>query len=132
MPKDIHPNDPVNLITEQILDSAFKIHRQYGPGLLESAYEQILFYELVRNKKLKAEAQKILPIIHEGLEIKSAYRIDLLVEDEVIVELKAQEKILPIHEAQLLTYLKLSEKRIGLILNFNAKLLKNGIRRLVL
>ena len=132
MLKDIHPNDPINLVTEKIIESSIKIHRQYGPGLLENAYEQLLVYELTHNQKLKTEAQKSLPIIHEGQKIDAAYRLDLLVENDIIVELKAQDKILPIHEAQILTYLKLSEKRIGLILNFNAKLMKDGIRRFIL
>lgn len=132
MPKDLHQNDPANIAAEKILDSAFKIHRHYGPGLLESAYESLLVYELSKNQKLKVESQKTLPLIHEGQKIDAGYRIDLLVSDCVIVELKCTEKILPIHEAQLLTYLKLSEIRLGLLLNFNARMLKEGIKRLIL
>jgi GxxExxY protein len=132
MQNDIHPNDPINDITGKIIDAAIKVHKLYGPGLLESAYEQILIYELITNKNLDVEAQKHLPIIHEGQKIESAFRIDLLVENKVIVELKAQDKILPIHQAQLMTYLKLSQKRLGLLINFNVSLLKDGIKRIVL
>ena len=132
MPKDLHPHDPANVAAEKILDSAFKIHRQYGPGLLESAYEHLLVYELYNNHSLKVETQKTLPLIHEGHKIDAGYRIDLLVDDCVIVELKCSEKLLPIHEAQLLTYLKLSEIRLGLLINFKAVLLKQGLKRLIL
>lgn len=121
-----------NIIADKIFDSAVKIHKQYGPGLLESAYEALLFYELTRNQKLKVEKQKALPIQHEDLYIETGYRLDLLVADEVIVELKACDKIIPIHEAQLLTYLKLSNKRLGIILNFNSRLMKDGMKRMML
>jgi len=131
MSKGLHPNDPANIAAEKVLDSAFKIHRQYGPGLLESAYEHLLFYELTQNQNLKVETQKALSLYHEGQVIDAGYRIDLYVDDCLIVELKAVEKLLPIHEAQLLTYLKLSETRLGLLLNFNVNLLKHGIRRLI-
>ena len=122
----------LNIISEKILDSAFKIHRAYGPGLLENAYQALMAYELAVNQKLIVEAQKALPLVHETIRIDIAYRLDLLVADSVIVELKACEKILPIHEAQLLTYLKLSGRRLGLVINFNAKMLKDGVRRLML
>lgn len=132
MPKDLHPHDPANITAEKILDSAFKIHRQYGAGLLESAYEHLLAYELTKNQDIKVERQKTLPLIHENEIIDAGYRIDLLVSDAVIVELKCVDKILPIHEAQLLTYLKLSGVRLGLILNFRSVLLKEGIKRIIL
>jgi GxxExxY protein len=125
-------NDQANVVAAKILDSAFKIHKQYGPGLLESAYEQLLVYELTRNQGLKVETQKILPLVHEGEKIDAGYRIDLLVNDCVIVELKCVEKFLPVHEAQIITYLKLSGLRLGLLMNFNTRLLKEGIRRFVL
>lgn len=123
-------DDRQNRIADKIFDSAIKIHRQYGPGLLESAYEALLAYELSHHQKLTIECQKILPIMHEGLRIEAGYRIDLLVSDDIIVELKACEKILPIHEAQLLTYLRLSGKRLGIILNFNSRLMKDGMKRM--
>jgi GxxExxY protein len=126
------PAGQYNFIADRIFDTALKIHKQYGPGLLESAYEAILFFELSQREKLRVERQKTLPLIHEGLFIEAGYRIDLLVDDEVIVKLKACEKILPIHEAQVLTYLKLSQKRLGIILNFNSRLMKDGMKRLML
>lgn len=129
--KFLSPDDPVNKVAEKILDSAFKIHRQYGPGLLESAYEHLLVYEVSRNQGLKAESQKILPLLHEGEKIDAGYRLDLLVEGCVIVELKCVERLLAIHEAQLITYLKLSGTRLGLLVNFNSRMLKDGIRRLI-
>ncbi|MGH1398467.1 MAG: GxxExxY protein [Alphaproteobacteria bacterium] len=127
----LHPNDPANGIAEKILNIAFSLHRQYGPGLLESAYEHLLCYEL-KKAGLKAERQKTLPLIHDNQKIDAGYRLDLIVDDLVIVELKCVQKILPVHEAQLLTYLNLSKIRLGLILNFHSKLLKDGIKRLVL
>lgn len=122
----------INHISEKILDSAFYLHRLYGPGLLESAYEKLLSYELHIKHKFKVEAQKLLPLRHEGLVIDAGYRLDLLVEDSVIIEVKAIERLLPIHEAQLLTYMKLSGIRLGLLLNFNEKLIRNGIKRMIL
>jgi len=106
------------------------VHRALGPGLLESAYEACLVYELA-SKNLKIERQKSLPIKYKGIQLDCGYRIDLLVEDKIIVEIKAVERLEPIHEAQLLSYLKLSGLEIGLLINFNVKILKNGIRRLV-
>lgn len=125
-------NDPVNQITDKVIDAAFKIHRLYGPGLLESAYEHLMFYELTKNYGLSVERQKILPIHHEGEVIDAGYRLDLVVKDLVIVELKAVEKMNPLYDAQLITYLKLSGLRVGLLMNFNARLLKEGIKRIVL
>jgi GxxExxY protein len=122
---------PINEITEKIIGAAIAVHKELGPGLLESAYEACLVYELVQNG-LKAESQKPLPVFYRGVHVDCGYRIDLLVDDQIIVELKAVEKLEPIHEAQLLSYLKLSGCKVGLLINFNTKLLKNGIRRLVL
>jgi len=121
----------INKITGAIIGAAMDVHRELGPGLLESAYEACLFYELTRNG-LAVERQKELPVTYKSVKVDCGYRIDLLIEKKVIVELKAVEKLMPIHEAQLLSYLKLSGCKIGLLINFNTKLLKNGIRRLVL
>lgn len=117
-------------LTEKILGAAMKVHSVLGPGLLESAYEKCLLFELHRSG-LNALYQVELPIVYENLRIDAGYRIDLLIEDRVIVELKAVERILPIHKAQLLSYLKLSNTRVGLLLNFNVLHLKDGITRVV-
>ena len=120
----------INSITESIISAAIAVHRELGPGLLESAYESCLVYELLQ-QGLTVERQKALPVTYRGVKIDCGYRIDLLVEDAVIVELKAVESIEPIHEAQLLSYLKLSGYQIGLLINFNVRMLKQGIKRLV-
>ena len=118
----------LNDLTEKIIGCAIKVHRVLGPGLLESAYEVCLVHEL-RQAGLKAERQLALPVIYEGLRLDADYFIDILVEDTVVLELKSVKHILPIHEAQLLTYLKLANKKLGLLINFNVTLLKNGIKR---
>ena len=125
-------NAEINLdsITGIIIDAAMKVHSALGPGLLESAYEACLKYELSK-RNLVVESQVILPVFYDGIRIDAGYRIDLLVENEIILELKAVEKIIPIHEAQLLSYLKLSNKQVGLLLNFNVLHLKDGITRVV-
>ncbi len=120
----------VNDVTEQIIGAAIEVHRALGPGLLESTYEACLVHELAE-RKLDTERQKALPVSYKGVRIDCGYRIDLLVEREVIVELKAVAHIEPIHEAQLLSYLKLSGCHVGLLINFNVKQLKTGLRRLV-
>jgi len=120
----------LNKITEAIIGSAIAVHKELGPGLLESAYEACLAYELAE-RKFKVERQKGLPVSYHGVQLDCGYRIDLLVEELVVVELKAVERLEPIHEAQLLSYLKLSGCKVGLLINFNVKLLKNGIRRFV-
>lgn len=120
----------LNELSGVIVDAAFRVHTALGPGLLESAYEACLAYEL-REKNLMVASQVPLPITYRGMKIDLAYRLDLLVEDAVIVELKAVETILGIHEAQLLSYLKLSGKKIGLLMNFNVVHLKDGIKRMV-
>ena len=119
-----------NQITEAIIGSAIAVHRELGPGLLESTYEACLAYEHVQ-RGLKVEREIVLPIIYKGVEIHAAYRIDLLVESTVVVELKAVEQLLPIHKAQLFSYLKLSGKKVGLLINFNSEILEDGIRRVV-
>jgi len=119
----------INQITEQIIGASIEVHRELGPGLLESAYEAALAYELGL-RGLVFERQKEQPIRYKGILIEVGYRMDLLVENCVVVELKAAESLLPIHEALLITYLKLADKRIGLLINFNVPLLKQGIVRL--
>ena len=120
----------LNHITDRVINSAIKVHKALGPGLLESAYEACLLHELRRNG-LKAESQVGLPINYDGVILDVGYRIDILIEDSIIIELKAVEKIIPLHEAQLVSYLKLSGKKLGLIINFNVILLKDGIKRMV-
>jgi GxxExxY protein len=117
--------------TAAIIGAAIEVHRQLGPGLLESAYEQCLCHEL-HLRGLPFKCQVDLPVSYKGLQLDCGYRIDLIVGDEVVVELKAVERILPVHEAQLLTYLKLSGKKVGLLINFNSSLLTQGIIRRVL
>lgn len=118
-------------ITHEILDSAYKIHTALGPGLLESAYRVCLAYEL-RKKGLKVEEEKPVPIIYEEVKLECGYRMDLLVEDAVVVELKTVDLFMDVHFAQILTYLRFGEKRVGLLINFNVKSLKYGIKRFVL
>ncbi len=119
-----------NQITEIIIGCAIKVHRKLGPGLLESAYQACLFYEL-KKAGLKVEKEKPMPIIYEEVKLDHGYRIDLLVEDKVVVELKTIEKLHDVHTTQVLTYLKLGEYKLGLLLNFNVTLLKHGIKRLI-
>lgn len=119
----------IDAIAREIVDAALKVHRTLGPGLLESVYEQCLLHEL--NKRgLKPKRQVSLPIVYDGVKLDAELRIDLLVSGSVIVETKSVETLLPIHQSQLLTYLKLSGRRLGLLINFNVPLLKDGIRRL--
>jgi GxxExxY protein len=118
-------------ITEAIIGAAIEVHRELGPGLLESTYESCLAFEL-GTKGLKNIRQLHLPVVYKGMRIDCGYRIDLLVEDRVIVEIKAVEKLLPIHQAQLLTYLRLSGHRVGMLINFNARTIKEGLKRMVL
>lgn len=117
-------------LTGKIIDAAMKVHSALGPGLLESAYEACLLFELHR-RDIRAASQVELPVVYENVRIDAGYRIDLLVEEAVIVELKSVEKILPIHQAQLLSYLKLSGKTVGLLINFNVVHLRDGIKRMV-
>ena len=121
----------VNRITEGIIGAAIEVHRALGPGLLESAYEECLCRELSL-RQIPFERQRPLPVEYKGLSLDCGYRIDLLVADTVVVEIKAVESLLPIHEAQLLTYLKLGGWKVGLLINFNVPVLKRGIRRRVL
>jgi len=118
-------------ITNLILSSAYKVHSRLGPGLLERPYRVCLGHELHR-LQVAFEQEKLLPIEYDGLTINFGYRVDFMVEDSVIVEVKAVENILALHEAQLLSYLKLSKKRVGLLINFNVPHLRDGIRRRIL
>ena len=120
----------INKLSELIIGAAISVHRELGPGLLESTYEACLAYELA-DKNINFEQQKSFPVKYRGITIDCGYRIDLSVEDKIILELKAVEHIEPIHKAQLLTYLKLTGCKLGLLINFNVKLLKNGIIRLI-
>ena len=120
----------INQITGAIITAAMKVHTALGPGLLESAYEACLLHEL-KKQGINVEAQIGLPVVYDGIKIDVGYRLDLLVEDAVIVELKAVEQLNAVHQAQLLSYLKLSGKRAGLLINFNVRHLKDGIKRLV-
>jgi GxxExxY protein len=119
-----------NEISQLIIGCAIKVHTALGPGLLESAYEECLYYELVK-QGLKVEKQKALPLIYEEIKLEVGYRLDLLVEDKVIIEIKACEGLNDVHLAQVLTYLKLSNVKLGLLINFNVTRVKDGIRRVV-
>ncbi len=119
-----------NQIGTIILDCAFKVHKELGPGLLESTYQACLVYEL-NKKSLSLEVEKTLPVIYDGIKLEAGYRIDILVENKVIIELKSVESLNDVHLAQILTYLKLADKRLGYLINFNVKYLKQGIKRVV-
>ena len=119
-----------NEIANIVFESALKVHKRLGPGLLESAYEECLFYEL-KKTNLKVEKQKALPLIYDEVRLDIGYRLDLVIEDKFIVEIKAVESLNDIHLAQILTYLKLSECKLGMLINFNVTLLKNGVKRVI-
>ena len=123
--------EELNVITGQIIDCSYQVHKELGPGLLESVYEVCLAKELI-TRGLYIERQVMLPVVYKGEKLNLDFRIDILVAKEIVVELKAIDGILPVHEAQLLTYLKLSGKKIGLLINFNVPLIKNGIKRMIL
>lgn len=118
----------INKITEVIIGCSIEVHKVLGAGLLESAYEECLFFEL-QKAGLIVERQKPVPVVYKEIKLEYGYRIDLLVENTVVVELKTVEMFNPVHEAQILTYMKFSNKPIGLLINFNVTLLKNGIKR---
>ena len=119
-----------NDISKIVFESALKIHRVLGPGLLESAYEECMFYEL-KKYNLKVEKQKQLPLVYEEVKLDAGYRIDIIIEDIFIVEIKSVESLNDVHLAQLLTYLRLSNCKLGLLINFNVDLLKNGVKRVI-
>jgi len=128
---DVDPvAERINLITEKAIGCAIEVHKAIGPGLLESAYEECLCYELSQNG-LSFQRQVPLPVVYKDVKLDCGYQLDIIVEDLVILEIKAVERIIPIHEAQLLSYLRMLDKRIGLILNFHAAVLRNGIKRIV-
>ncbi len=118
-------------LTEKIIGAAIEVHNLMGPGLLESAYEKCLCREL-ELLELPYESQLILPVTYKGVEIESGYRIDILVDQKIVLELKTVEELIDVHEAQLLTHLKFSRAKVGLLINFRSKLLKDGIRRFVM
>lgn len=119
-----------NDLSKIIVDAAFSLHTKLGPGLLESVYEELLTYEM-RKRKLVVQNQVELPIIYDGKRFNGSFRIDILVNDLIIIELKSVEQISSVHKKQLLTYLKLADKRLGLLINFGSPLIKNGITRIV-
>ena len=119
-----------NEISNIIIGCAINVHKQLGPGLLESAYQECLYYELIE-KGLKVEKEKPMPIVYRNVKLDHGYRIDLLVENKVVIELKTVESLTDVHTAQVLTYLKLGNYKLGLLLNFHVSILKNGIKRLI-
>lgn len=124
-------DENTNRVAKQVVDAAFAVHSRLGAGLLESVYEACLVYEL-RKRRLPVLSQVKIPVVYDSMRLEVGFRIDLLVEHCVIVELKAVESIAPVHKAQLLTYLKLSGHRLGLLINFNVPLIKDGIQRIIL
>ncbi len=121
----------INKITESIIGASIEVHKSLGPGLLESAYEKCLEYEL-KLRNLKVDRQIPIPVVYKDLHLEYGYRIDLFVENTVIVEINSVDALHPVHEAQILTYMKFAEKKIGLLINFNVKLLKQGLKRYIL
>ena len=121
----------LNQLSNEIIGLAIKVHKTLGPGLLESSYKECLFYEIIKAGYF-AEKEKNLPLVYETVKLDVGYRIDILVENELVIEIKSLDALADIHTAQVLTYLKLSGNRLGLLINFNVTLLKNGIKRLVL
>jgi GxxExxY protein len=121
----------IERVAREIVDAAFKIHSKVGPGLLESAYQKLMIYELTK-RGLVVETEVPVPLVYEEVRLDAGYRLDLLVNGCVIVEIKAVEQLHPVHEAQVITYLKLLNKRLGILINFNVKLIKDGIKRVVL
>lgn len=119
-----------NEVAKEIVDVAYKIHTTFGPGLLESVYERIMAYEL-QKRGLRVRRQQGIPVVHENIKMDLGFRADLIVEDKVIVEIKSVDAIAPVHKKQLLTYLRLTNKRLGLLINFNVELIKDGITRVV-
>ena len=120
-----------SVLSERVIGLAIEIHRQIGPGLLESAYEECMCFEL-KQAGIQFARQVSLPMIYKGFRLDCAYRIDLTIEEDVILEIKSVERLLPIHEAQMITYLRLSGRKVGLLMNFNTAKLKDGLRRFVL
>lgn len=126
----MHEEKNINNLTQQIIGAAIEVHKTLGPGLLESAYQNCLFYELTQ-RGLHVEKEKALPIVYKEIQLDHGYRIDLLIENKIVLELKTVEYLNDVHEAQILTYLKLGEYPLGLLINFHTKLLKNGLKRYI-
>lgn len=118
-----------NAVAQQIVDAAYRVHTSLGPGLLESAYEAVLAFEL-ESRGLRVARQQAVPIVYQGMRIETGFRADLIVADLVIVEIKSVESVAPVHKKQLLTHLRLAGKRLGLLINFNVALVKDGITRI--
>lgn len=118
-------------LSKDVLGAAIEVHKYLGPGLLESAYKERLSYELLQ-RGYRIERQKPVPVVYKEIKLECGYRIDILVEDKIVLELKSVDSFNPVHEAQILTYMKFAQKRVGLLINFNVTLLKNGIKRYVL
>ena len=125
MPKHLTEND----LSKIIVDVAYNIHVQYGPGLLESVYEEIMCYELIQ-RSLNVKCQSPVPLVHQGIKFEAGFRADIIVEDMVLVELKSIEALAPVHYKQVQTYLKLTGLKLGLLINFNVALIKDGIHRI--
>ena len=122
--------EELNKLSKQIVDACISVHKEMGPGLLESVYEYCLLKEFeLRN--IKAKSQVIIPLYYKGELLSKNFRVDILVENEIVLELKAVDTVLPVHEAQIISYLKLADRRLGFLLNFNVDLMKNGIKRFV-
>ena len=121
----------INGLTEKVIGCIIEVHKHLGPGLLESTYEQCLAHELTINS-IRFELQKSMPVMYKGIKLDCGYRIDMIIENDLIIELKSVEYITDIHMSQIITYLKLSHKKLGLIVNFNTRLIKNGIKRVAL
>ena len=119
-----------NEITGVIIDECIKIHKDLGPGLFESVYEEVLYYRLTSKRNLKVERQVAIPVFYEDVKLELGFRADLIIESEVIVEIKSIETLAAVHHKQLLTYLKLTSLKVGLLVNFNELLLKNGLKRI--
>jgi GxxExxY protein len=121
----------INEMTREIIGAAIEVHRHLGPGLLESAYEECLSYELIQ-RGLDIKRQRPVPVVYKEVKLDCGYRIDILVSNLVVLELKAVDALAPIHEAQILTYMKFAQKKVGLLINFNVTVLKRGLKRYVL
>jgi len=124
-------SDELNGLARQVVDAAFHVHKALGPGLLESVYETCLCHELTK-RRVAFQKQVVLPVVYDGLEIKTGLRIDLWIENQLIVELKAIDSLHEIHKAQIMTYMKLTDSRLGLLVNFNVPVIKDGIKRIIL
>ena len=129
-PKTFEEIDPeTDKLAKEVVDAAFQVHKNLGPGLLENAYETCLLYEITQ-KGLRVERQVEVPLVYKGVQMNAGFRLDLLVENKIIVEIKAIEHLLPVHRAQVLTYLKLAKLKLGFLINFNEETLKQGLERI--